>query len=691
MRALRPALFATGLTAAAAQIVLIRELLVVFNGNEMSLGAMLAAWLLWTAAGSAIGGRWKRADLPLLQCVQAAAFPLAIVAARASRLVFARVPGEVLGPAPMLAASVAALGAFCLVSGALFSAGVRQWAALENSSAPDAAAPVYLLESLGAAAGGVLASLLLVSRLEPFAIAAVAAVLDLAAAFLLRPRWKYALAVAALAALFLPAAETRTRGWLWRGLPVTASRDTIYGNLTLVSSEGSRTLYQNGLPLVTVPDPEAAEEAVHYALLQHPAPRRVLLIGGGNNGSAAEVLKHPGIESLDYAELDPAVLAMLPDLPSDPRLHIHNIDGRLFLERSPGGYDAIILNLPDPQTAQINRFYTLEFFRLVASKMNSGGVFSFGVTGAEDYVSPELAASLRSMNATLRGAFPNVTVLGGGTVHFFASRRELIRGGDEWLARLSARGIQTVYVREYFLPFRMPRTEALLRQIEPGPATPVNRDFRPIGYLLSVEAWSRRFHAGSSLPRPAFGVVLGVALAALALVAVTARGGGRGVAAASTAAMGFAMMGLEIMLLLEFQALHGYVYERLALLVACFMGGMAAGSRLGARAAPSARNLALTGLAASIAPFAVFGLRAWFPLLAALSGAIGGFQFPIASRLFRARNAGALYALDLAGSCAGALLLAGFLIPAYGMLRSAALMSALTAAPAIFALRKPAR
>ena len=46
-----------GATAVVAQIVLMRELIVVFQGNEISLGLMLANWLLWTALGSSLAGR----------------------------------------------------------------------------------------------------------------------------------------------------------------------------------------------------------------------------------------------------------------------------------------------------------------------------------------------------------------------------------------------------------------------------------------------------------------------------------------------------------------------------------------------------------------------------------------------------------------------------------------------------------
>ena len=48
----RAALAATGFCAVVGQIVLMRELIQVFNGNEISLGILLGTWLLWTAAGS---------------------------------------------------------------------------------------------------------------------------------------------------------------------------------------------------------------------------------------------------------------------------------------------------------------------------------------------------------------------------------------------------------------------------------------------------------------------------------------------------------------------------------------------------------------------------------------------------------------------------------------------------------------
>src|ERR1019366_761612 len=88
---LRLILSLLGFTAVIAQVVLMRELLVVFYGNELALGVMLANWLLWTAFGASLLGRWAmrvshpRKLVASLQVLLAFALPLTLLAVRASK------------------------------------------------------------------------------------------------------------------------------------------------------------------------------------------------------------------------------------------------------------------------------------------------------------------------------------------------------------------------------------------------------------------------------------------------------------------------------------------------------------------------------------------------------------------------------------------------------------------------------
>jgi spermidine synthase len=524
--------------------------------------------------------------------------------------------------------------------------------------------------------------------------------------------------------------EAGSQRRFWRGLPLIATCTSVYGSLAVIDTERSRSLYENGTVLFNVPDPAAAEESVHYALLEHPAPRSLLLIGGGLNGSISQALRHPGLERVDYVELDPAILelgreyfpAQWAVLEADRRVHVHVADGRLYLKTTDSTFDVIIINVPDPQTAQLNRFYTVEFFEEAARKLTAGGVLSLQLTASENYISPELAEFLRSIHKSLRVVFPEVMAIPGESVHFFSASRAgvLAHSADELLLRLRARRLATDYVSEYFVPFRMSpdRMSDLQSQIWPDPATPINHDFAPIAYYFDVALWSSRFSSAyrsvfrtmAGIDFGALAIVLGLLLALVAGTHLSTRNGRRirAAAAGCTTAMGFTLIGLEILLLLAFQAIYGYVYQQLAILIGAFMAGMALGSAFGLRAVDRGlRTLAGLQLIAALAPLALceifssaarvrspsgmlFVSQVLFPAAALLCGTLGGYEFPLASRIFFAsgpkRGAGTLYALDLAGSCLGAIFFSVYLVPVFGFFKTAVLIALVSLAPALMAI-----
>ncbi len=785
-----------------------RELIVVFYGNEISLGLILACWLLWTAIGSSAFGRLvrrcrdSRRVVASLETLIAGILPLTIFAVRASRPLLESVPGEILGPAPMFLTSLITLSLFCLLSGSLFAAGGRLCSEETSNSTASAASSVYLFEAVGSGLGGILASLILIRYFTSFEMAACVALLNLLAAAWIgvhSPVYRRTLlALLLAAALFVPRAarrvEAKSLALLWRGFSVVESRNSIYGNLVLVATSESHSLFENGLRILTVPDPSAAEEAVHFALLEHAAPHSLLLIGGGINGSLAQALEYSSLERVDYVELDPAILGVAErhfaqvwtPVRGDPRVLVHGMDGRLFLKTGKTKFDVIIINLPDPFTAQLNRFYTQEFFREAAEKLNPGGVLSFQVTGAENYISQELADLLRCLEKTLRSVFPQVVAIPGETVHFLVSNQggTLTRDASRLMTRLHERRIHTQYFREYYVPFQMSpdRMQDLEQQIEPKAATPINRDFSPIAYYFDVVLWSSRFHSRwrvllESLAAVRFGSAAVAVLFGLLTLTVASglferhgvarhRGSGdgapprdrdarrlphsyRATLGLSVAAMGFTLLGLEVLLLLGFQALYGYVYQQLAILVALFMVGMAGGAWLalretrarkgGLRTADQPpphpllnqggeyRKLAVLQLLAAAAPLLLYALfvllasvkslRALltlnpmvFSMLALMAGLMGGFQFPLASGLYFSAapplnpllseegtkapqasaqelgNPGILYGLDLLGACLGAVALSAYLLPVYGFLRTAVLMVAVNLGPAALAI-----
>ena len=323
---IRTVLALAGFSAVMGQIVLMREFIVVFNGNEISLGIVLATWLFWTAVGGSLGGGFRgggskvRRVVAGLGCLLGLSLPPTIWALRCSKSLFQKVPGELVGPVPMLLASLACLSVFCVVSGALFVAAARMYETECGISARIAVSSAYLYEAAGSALGGMVASMVLLRSFESFQIATFVVLLNLGMAAMLCFRMSRklvgVLAVAAVLAaipllLFVaPRIDKAAQARLWQGFKLLDWRDSIYGSLAVTETGNMRSIYDNGLLLANEPDASAAEEAVHYALLEHAAPGTVLLIGGGANGSIAEALKHPSVGRIDSVELDPAIISV---------------------------------------------------------------------------------------------------------------------------------------------------------------------------------------------------------------------------------------------------------------------------------------------------------------------------------------------------------------------------------------------
>jgi len=125
------------------------------------------------------------------------------------------------------------------------------------------------------------------------------------------------------------------------------------------------------------------ESLVHPAMVLHPQPRRVLIIGGGEGATLREVLKHRTVEKAVMVDIDGEVVELSRQYLevmhrgsfNDPRAEIVIEDGKKFLERCSEKFDVIILDLIDPYSSEIAReLYTEPFYRLVSERLADDGV-----------------------------------------------------------------------------------------------------------------------------------------------------------------------------------------------------------------------------------------------------------------------------------------------------------------------------
>ncbi|MBI1174760.1 MAG: polyamine aminopropyltransferase [Sideroxydans sp.] len=143
------------------------------------------------------------------------------------------------------------------------------------------------------------------------------------------------------------------------------------------------------------------ENIVHPAAIAHPALRRVLVIGGGDGGACEEILKHPGVEKVLLAELDPAVVEVSKrhlasihrGAMDDPRCELHIGDSAAFVRKTQERFDLVILDLTDP-VGEAAALYQREFFEACRNALNPGGALAMHL-GAPVF-HPERAQAITS-------------------------------------------------------------------------------------------------------------------------------------------------------------------------------------------------------------------------------------------------------------------------------------------------------
>ncbi|MFH1567105.1 MAG: hypothetical protein ABIL09_03835, partial [Gemmatimonadota bacterium] len=592
-RAARLGAAGLGVASLVTQVLLLREFLHLLGGNELVLGLLLGQWLLLTGLGSLLGSRSDPGTGPAgTAAAQGAVAVLPLVQIVAVRLLKAALsPGLVPGLGVAFAWSLPVLAPFCLVSGYLLARLAGQVRAPDEARA---VGQVYALDSAGSVVGGVLFAFLLARHLSPLQVAALLLALNAAAAAATlwaagRRRSGAAVGAAlllALAGLHRADLEARTLGLLYPGQDLVFARSTRYGALAVTRAAGQLTVYADGVPLGSTGDRGPAEEAAHWALAQVAAPRAVLVISGGLSGVLEEVARHrPG--RLDYAEADPDAAQLLARL--DPAalagVTARAEDGRRAVETAaPGTWDAILVCLPPPSTAELNRYYTAEFFTAARRALRPGGVLGLALAGAENYASPQARSVAAAVGAALAGAFPEVLVVPGDPLRLVVGDRPL---SLDVAARLRERGIEARYLRPEYLEARLaPDRVAAARAwlAGDGARVPPNRDLHPAAYLAQVQYGLAR--GGGRLLWPALFLV-GALVLGTALVAGHAD---RAVAAA-VAGSGVAGLGLEVVLLIGFQVTCGYVYHQVALMAAAFLAGAALGAAWSGRTRGAARAL----------------------------------------------------------------------------------------------------
>jgi spermidine synthase len=272
---------------------------------------------------------------------------------------------------------------------------------------------------------------------------------------------------------------------------VVYREQTAYQKIVMTRWQEDLRLFLDGnLQFSSLDEPRYHEPLVHVPMTQVRAPRRVLVLGGGDGLAARELLKYGGVERITIVDLDPRMFEVARTHPAltrlnerslhSPRVRTVGQDAFVFLDSTDTQYDLVVADLPDPNNVSLARLYSRTFYGLVRSHLAPGGAF---VTQA---TSPYFA---REAFWTIRA-----TVAAGGFSHVYPYHVNVPSFG-EWGFVLAAERplapeaaaprVPTRYLNDAVVPglFRFPKD---LRP--PGDVPPSTLD-RPRVLEAYLDGW----------------------------------------------------------------------------------------------------------------------------------------------------------------------------------------------------------
>lgn len=679
----------TGLTATVVQLIFLRTFLSMLNGNELIIGVILCNWMLLTGLGAMLGTNFRKPDTWLiLNHLITGLLPALLIFGVLLLKSLYFPPGVLPSFTQSLVLIFFVMAPFCVLSGAMFTLLSVAWSqhALQNKTSR-----VYGIEAIGSILGSLIFVIVLIRIFSIPEILIIISSANLLVAILLSVAFGKNKNLGHLIFMgllvwilfhFIFDWYGFAKSKHFKGQKILADKETPYGNLVVTKTVDQVNIFENGVSGFSSGDVVSHEESVHYALLQVSKPGNVLVISGQTDGIFDELKKYESIR-VDFIEINPTLIRITEKyfgIREDSSLQIYSVDPVTFLHKTDKKYEAILLNIPPPASLQINRFYTTTFFSLLKSRMSPNGVLSLQPGGNSNYPGKEMLKFYRVLVSTIKQTFNEVLFIPGQSIFLLASDVPL---SYEITKRANKLNIENQYVNQYYVDDNLLQEKGmqLMDQIEK--TDQLNTNFKPVAFYQNISYWLSWY--GLDI-RWVTGIFILIFTSMILLIKLPAK---------ALFVAGFTATSVEIMAMLTFQVMFGFLYEALAFLLAAFMAGLSAGTFfMDKYIVKTSRkyfitNQAIIGASALLIPLlilvnpgliypAVFSGLIYMVL--GISGVITGAQFSMANQLAAGSIGGRAsksYSADLAGSAGGAIIAAVILIPLAGYLNTGIILAAM--------------
>ena len=159
------------------------------------------------------------------------------------------------------------------------------------------------------------------------------------------------------------------------------------------------------------------ESLVHPAMIIHPDPKEVIVLGGGEGGALREILKYNSVEELLMVDIDQDVVSLcekyLPEWNGgafkDHRTELLFMDARKYMENNQKKWDVIFIDITEPlDDGPAYMLFTREFYQLLASRLKKNGIIALQAAN----LNPQLINCHGAIYNTLKQVFKNVDSYG---------------------------------------------------------------------------------------------------------------------------------------------------------------------------------------------------------------------------------------------------------------------------------------
>jgi spermidine synthase len=667
---IKPLIIFTGISSIVTQLLTIRECYAQFHGNVYVIAMILFVWLIAGAVGTLLADicseKFLTNKMLGFLCIALAVLPGTQILTIRFLKHFVFIPGAEIGFYNTFVFVACTFWLYALLIG--FALPFMYYVFRRLCIGIDAE-KLYIYDSTGDALGGLIFSFFLVQTCTPILVALIINLFLLIAAFFLikqsfNSKNIYLLVILISIALFISPLFFEHASLSMMHKQMVHYEESYYGRIQVFKNKNRCIMLTDGIPQSNERDVTFEESMVHFGLSQVQNIHRVLTISA-NKGILLEIQKYnPAfIENVEIDSVKGKLESLYDFLPELENLQLIYTDGRKYIQETTNIYDAVIMNLPEPDTFQVNRFYTQTFFQIVHSKISSDGVVIFSIEGFDSYLSDIRKKQISSLYQTALSVFPYVMMYPGERIYVVCGKMPLHTDIPDLLSK---KNIQTQYIHYYFYgDISQHRIQYLQNQLNPSVA--INHDNLPVLVRMTVENWLSAFHTDLNI------FILSI-LSLFCLCAFMTK---------STEfvlfSSGMTLMGFEVLLIFLFQMRMGNVYYQVCWIVTCFLIGLVPGAYMSSywiRKRTISTRLLLKldlGIIAMIIIFLV-GILVNLSLIHFLSfglflSIICGLQFPLVLQTQDRSSKGItrIFAADILGAAFGIVLVSIIGIPYYGL------------------------